>query len=209
MVVGYTTIYAIGAYHHWCCEFESRSWQGVQHYVIKFVSDLRQVGGFLHQCNLPPRYSWNIVESGIKHHQENNQTNKLIVWNIVPRRLSSYTYKLVFWSITRANIPLCSDNDLNLSKLILFHRINWFVYCVSRNKMLSQRICFKHQICICYLDVNWLIPKISACRARIWSLVASERSERVTNFIFCLAGWYFSVSIILTFRWHVYHPYIK
>jgi hypothetical protein len=25
-------------------------------------------------------------------------------------------------------------------------------------------------ICICYLDVNWLIPKISACRARIWSL---------------------------------------
>ena len=29
------------------CEFESRSGRGVQHYVIKFVSDLRQVGGFL------------------------------------------------------------------------------------------------------------------------------------------------------------------
>jgi hypothetical protein len=27
-------------------------------------------------------------------------------------------------------------------------------------------------------------------------LVASERSERVTSFIFCRAGWYFSVSII-------------
>jgi len=27
--------------------FESRSWWGVQHYVIKFVSDLRQVDGFL------------------------------------------------------------------------------------------------------------------------------------------------------------------
>ena len=39
--------YAISAYHHWCCEFESRSGRGVQHYVIKFVSDLRQVGGFL------------------------------------------------------------------------------------------------------------------------------------------------------------------
>jgi hypothetical protein len=62
------------------------------------------------------------------------------------------------------------------------------------------------QICICYLDVNWLIPKISACQARIWSLMASERSERVTNFIFCRAGWYFSVSIIFTFRWHFYHP---
>jgi hypothetical protein len=50
-----------------------------------------------------------------------------------------------------------------------------------------------NMISICYLDVNWLIPKISACRARIWSLVTSERRERVTNFIFCRAGWYFSV----------------
>ena len=40
-------IYAIGAYNHWCCEFESRSGWGVQHYVIKFVSDLQQIGGFL------------------------------------------------------------------------------------------------------------------------------------------------------------------
>ena len=60
-------------------------------------------------------------------------------------------------------------------------------------------------ICMCYQDVNWLIPKISACRARIWSLLDSERSERVTNFICCRAGWYFSVSIIFTFRWHMYH----
>jgi hypothetical protein len=42
MVVGFYTTYAISAYHHWC-EFESRSGRGVQHYVIKFVSDLRQV----------------------------------------------------------------------------------------------------------------------------------------------------------------------
>jgi hypothetical protein len=49
MVVGFTTTYAISAYHHWCCEFESRSGWGVHHYVIKFVSDLRQVSGFLHQ----------------------------------------------------------------------------------------------------------------------------------------------------------------
>jgi hypothetical protein len=43
MVVGFTTSYAIGAYHHWCYEFEFCSGRGVQHYVIKFVSDLRQV----------------------------------------------------------------------------------------------------------------------------------------------------------------------
>ena len=40
MVVGFTTTYAISAYHHWCCEFETWSGRGVQHYVIKFVSDL-------------------------------------------------------------------------------------------------------------------------------------------------------------------------
>jgi hypothetical protein len=46
MIVGFITTYAISAYHHWCCEFESRSGHGVQHYVM-FVSDLRQVDGFL------------------------------------------------------------------------------------------------------------------------------------------------------------------
>jgi hypothetical protein len=38
-------------YNQSCCEFETRSGQGVQHYVIKFVSDLRQVGGFLRFFN--------------------------------------------------------------------------------------------------------------------------------------------------------------
>jgi hypothetical protein len=35
MVVGFTTTYAIGAYHHWCCGFDTHSGRGVQHYVIK------------------------------------------------------------------------------------------------------------------------------------------------------------------------------
>jgi hypothetical protein len=43
----FTTTYAISADHNLCCEFEPRSGRGVQHYVIKFVSDLWQVGGFL------------------------------------------------------------------------------------------------------------------------------------------------------------------
>ena len=47
MVVGFTITYAISAYHHRCGEFESRSGRGVQHYLIKFISDLRQIGGFL------------------------------------------------------------------------------------------------------------------------------------------------------------------
>ena len=40
MVVGFITIYAISAYH---CSGEVYS---IQHYVKKFVSDLRQVGGY-------------------------------------------------------------------------------------------------------------------------------------------------------------------
>ena len=44
----FTTTYAVSAYYHWCCEFKSRSGQSVQHYVIKFVSDIpRQVSDFL------------------------------------------------------------------------------------------------------------------------------------------------------------------
>jgi hypothetical protein len=47
MVVGCKTTYAISAYHHLSCEFESRSREvySIQHYVIKFVLDLRQVDG--------------------------------------------------------------------------------------------------------------------------------------------------------------------
>jgi hypothetical protein len=51
MVVGFT--YALGAYHYWCCEPEFRSGRSVQHYVIKFVSDLWQVGGFLRVIQFP------------------------------------------------------------------------------------------------------------------------------------------------------------
>ena len=41
-------------YHHWCCEFESRSGLGVQLYVIQFVSDLQQFGGFTRVFQFPP-----------------------------------------------------------------------------------------------------------------------------------------------------------
>ena len=52
MVVGFTTTYAVSAYHHSYGEFEPRSWRDVQNYGIHFVSNLQQVGfisGFLHK----------------------------------------------------------------------------------------------------------------------------------------------------------------
>ena len=56
MVDRSTTSYAISAYHHWSCEFESHPGgvYSIQHYVIKFVGDLQQVGGFLLVFRLPP-----------------------------------------------------------------------------------------------------------------------------------------------------------
>jgi hypothetical protein len=46
MVAGFINTHAISVYHHKRCEFEPCSGEvySIQHYVIKFVSDLRQVG---------------------------------------------------------------------------------------------------------------------------------------------------------------------
>jgi hypothetical protein len=50
----------------------------IKHYVIMFVSNLRQVRNFLHQYIWQPRYNWNIVESGVKKHKPNHA-----IYNIV------------------------------------------------------------------------------------------------------------------------------
>jgi len=66
------------------CEFKPSSWRGsldtTLPYVIKFVSDLRQVCSFIRVLRFPPqkkwlqRNNWNIVESGITHHKLNSVT---------------------------------------------------------------------------------------------------------------------------------------
>ena len=50
MVLGFTTT---SAYHHKRFEFHGEVYP-IQHYVIKFVSDLRRVGGFLRVLRFPP-----------------------------------------------------------------------------------------------------------------------------------------------------------
>ena len=52
MLVGFTTTCVISAYHHKSCEFMARR---TRHYVIKSVSDLGQVGGFLRVLLFPPQ----------------------------------------------------------------------------------------------------------------------------------------------------------
>ena len=102
MVVGFTTICATKVVSSNLTHGEVCS---IQHYVIKFVSDLWQVDGFLRVCqqkNWPQWYNWNIVESCTKHHNANpiptaylyllHFTNGLVVhdqifkWKIVSPR---------------------------------------------------------------------------------------------------------------------------
>jgi hypothetical protein len=55
-VVGFSTTYAVGTYHHQHCEFESRSDEvySIQPYMIMFFSDLCKVGSFLRVLRFPP-----------------------------------------------------------------------------------------------------------------------------------------------------------
>jgi len=55
----------------------------IQHSMIKFVSDLQQVSGFLHVLRFPPPIKLtatrNIVESGVKHHNPNLNNNYILI----------------------------------------------------------------------------------------------------------------------------------
>ena len=52
MVVGFTTTCAISAYHHWCCEFEPRSWRGVLYTTLLSVTCDRSVVSSGYSCFL-------------------------------------------------------------------------------------------------------------------------------------------------------------
>ena len=60
----------------------------IQHFVIKFVSDLRQVGGILQVLQFPPPIKLTttiylkIVESGVKQHKSNPQTMELACYGV-------------------------------------------------------------------------------------------------------------------------------
>jgi hypothetical protein len=88
MIVGFTTTYTIpvSTYHHWSWEFEPRSGEvySIQHYVIKFVSYLRQVGSFIWALRFPPPIK--VALSTI------NQTNQTIndEYGVSIRNIVSY-----------------------------------------------------------------------------------------------------------------------
>ena len=76
MIVGIKTTDAISAFHHGCYEFESRSGWGVQHYVIKFVSDFPVFSTYKTEGHDITEILLKVALNAIK--QTNKQTNKPI-----------------------------------------------------------------------------------------------------------------------------------
>ena len=70
-------------YHHWSCEFESRSWWGVLdtalcdkvgHWLAAGRWFSAGIPVFSSNESDPPRYNWNIVEILLKHHDPNTNS---------------------------------------------------------------------------------------------------------------------------------------
>ena len=71
--------FAISAHHHWSYEFECRSGEmySIQYYVIKFVSDLWQAGGYLRALRFPLKILIKVALNTIAH---NHSKIKLIIY---------------------------------------------------------------------------------------------------------------------------------
>jgi hypothetical protein len=98
MMVGFTTTCAISAITTKVVSSNPIHGEvySIHHYVIKFVSDLWQVSGFLQvlrffSTNKTDRH-WNIVESGVKHHKLTYI--KHLILNILWMTQSSYDPKV-------------------------------------------------------------------------------------------------------------------
>jgi hypothetical protein len=144
MVVGFMTTYAISAHHHWWCEFESRSGRGEQHYVIKFVSDLRQVGGFLRVLRFPPP-----IKLTVKHQQTYRATALVFTFLLLYLHMY-YSHWNVFYkqqySMVTPVIQSYSPCFTFLFFLLahLTQRVIWAVVTTERPSSVRPSINFSH-----------------------------------------------------------------
>ena len=133
MVVGFTTIYAISVYHHKRCEFKFCSGKvySIQHYVTKFVSDLRQVGSFL----------WVLVfsaESCVKHYNHNPLTE---------RQGTSWLHFYIVVRFTSNNLQ-CVPNTTNVFVSLIAICWRWLSVFVVFSANKTEVTTIYSQICI-------------------------------------------------------------
>ena len=114
-----------------------------QHYVIKFVGDLRKVGCILWVLRFPQTNQTNrhdiaeiLFERSVKHHNHRNKINEYFLWNIIiplchiftygnkisdnptAAPLPPFTYMPLMWGVNNCTIKL--SIILNLLILGLF-----------------------------------------------------------------------------------------
>jgi len=93
----------LGKYSIHCHSVSSQLFYGWERYctyyillcdkVCQWLAPLRSVvfsrySGFLHQKNWPPRYNWNVVESGVKYHKLDHKSTYYIAL-VLPSSLSN------------------------------------------------------------------------------------------------------------------------
>ena len=78
--------------------------------------------GFLHQYNWPPRYNWNIVESGVKHHRPKSNLYDLVTNITNEFRCHRGRYRMVLGftvpvtTIVASTISACGE--VNVMKFV-------------------------------------------------------------------------------------------
>jgi hypothetical protein len=135
MVAGFTTSCAISAYHHESCELESHSWWGVLYTTIcdkvcqwlatgRWFSSGTTVSST--NKNWLPQYSWNIVESGVKHHHPLDTTlcDKVCQWLVAGLWFSLGTL------ISSSNNTDCHD----ITEILLRVELNTITLTPNLNK---------------------------------------------------------------------------
>ena len=83
MVVGFKTTYAISAYHHWCCEFESRSGGDGQHshFITDKICQWLATGRWFSSVSSTNKTDSHdkteiLLKVCVKHHQTNKHNNE-------------------------------------------------------------------------------------------------------------------------------------
>ena len=127
----------------------------IQHYVIKFVSDLRQLDGFLRGLRFPPPikltttiYNWNIVESGVKCHKlyPNNLDISEILLKVALSTINQ-DHNFVWWTL---NVYF-SDNCV-FFVISEFRPKKWFIlHILLVNSDMEKYMIF---LCICLIVLS-------------------------------------------------------
>jgi hypothetical protein len=125
MVVGFKTSYAICRYDHYSCEFQSHLCEvhSIQrNVIIKFVSDMLQVDGFLRVLKtiiLPIKWKYQTVSTVSK--------SKIKSWACVTTHLPFYFEETLYGTFNGASYQF----SVNLAKR--FQRGRLFRYLPMRN----------------------------------------------------------------------------